>query len=107
MTKKTAKKPIRQTIEESLAQIPDPELGISIVDLGLIYDISVGAGGNVTILMTLTSIGCPLYDQIESTIREAVSQLPGIASVSVNLTFEPPWTPEKMSDSARQQLGFV
>lgn len=94
-------------IETALKTIPDPELGISIVDLGLVYGITVnGTEGTVTVKMTLTSVGCPLFHLISEPIREAVSALPGVKKVNVDLTFEPPWSVERMSPQARMQLGI-
>jgi metal-sulfur cluster biosynthetic enzyme len=94
-------------VEKVLKKIPDPEIGVSIWDLGLIYDITVeGTTGRVRILMTLTTIGCPLFDLIANPVREAVGKLPGVKAVDVELTFDPPWSTEKMSEEAKAQLGF-
>lgn len=90
-----------------LDTIPDPELGISIFQLGLIYDVTVDKQNNVRIVMTLTTIGCPLFDHIQGPIVEEVSKLKGVKHVEVELTFEPPWTPDTMSKEAKIQLGFV
>lgn len=99
--------PTKHDIEKVLREIPDPEIGVSILDLGLIYDIGVDEkSGTVRILMTLTSIGCPLFDQIAMPIRERVGKLKGVKKVDVDLTFEPPWDTEKMSEEAKMQLGF-
>ena len=95
-------------IQNVLKNIPDPEIGVSLWDLGLIYNIDIDAKlGNVTILMTLTTIGCPLFEQIAGSIREAVGKLPGVKSVDVELTFEPPWSVDRMSEVAKLQLGFA
>ncbi|MEK7129804.1 MAG: metal-sulfur cluster assembly factor [Patescibacteria group bacterium] len=95
-------------IQNVLKNIPDPEIGVSLWDLGLIYNIDIDAKlGNVTILMTLTTIGCPLFEQIAGSIREAVGKLPGVKSVDVELTFEPPWSVDRMSEAAKLQLGFA
>ncbi len=95
----------KKQIEKVLDTIPDPEIGISILQLGLIYGIEV-IGGNVRIIMTLTSIGCPLFDQIAGPIREELGKLRGVKKVEIDLTFEPPWTPDTMSKEAKLQLGF-
>ncbi len=97
----------KKQVEKILDEIPDPEMGISIVALGLIYEIEVDAKQNIRILMTLTSIGCPLFDQIESPIREELGKLKGIGKITIDLTFEPPWTPDKMTEEGKMQLGFV
>ena len=96
----------KKEIEEVLNTIPDPEIGISIVELGLIYDCSIDKNGHVEILMTLTSIGCPLFDEILRPIEEVIKPLDGVTKVSVNLTFEPPWSIDRVSEHARALLGF-
>lgn len=95
-------------VERVLKEIPDPEIGVSILDLGLVYEITIDEKkGAVRILMTLTSIGCPLFDQIAIPIRKGVGKLAGVKKVDVDLTFEPPWSTEKMSPEAKEQLGFT
>lgn len=83
----------------------DPELHINIVDLGLVYDVREEAG-EVEVEMTLTTPGCPLASVIDQKIREAVMKVPGVKSVTLELTFDPPWTQEMMSDEAKAELGF-
>ena len=91
-----------------LKTVPDPELGISVVDLGLIYGIDIDRKRSiVTIRMTLTSIGCPLYNLIADPIKDRIGKIKGVKSVNVELTFEPPWTPEKMSPDAKARLGIL
>ncbi len=97
----------KKQVEKALDTISDPELGISIFQLGLIYGVEVDKKGNVRIIMTLTTIGCPLFDQIKELIVEAVGNLKGVKTVDVELTFEPPWTPDTMSEEAKIQLGFA
>lgn len=97
----------KKQIEEVLDTIPDPEIGISLLQLGLIYGVTVEKGGNIRILMTLTTIGCPLFDQIAGPIREKVGSIPGVKNIDIDLTFEPPWSPDTMSEDAKIQLGFV
>ena len=89
-----------------LKNVPDPELGISIVDLGLVYDAKIDDKGNVEVLMTLTTMGCPLFDLIADPVRSELKKLKGVKDVNVELTFEPPWSPEKMSEEAKIKLGF-
>lgn len=102
---KTIKK---KDIEKILKIIPDPEIGVSLWDLGLVYNIAIDKkSGKVTILMTLTTVGCPLFDQIAGPIREQVGKLDGVKSVDIELTFEPPWNMDRMSEAAKIQLGFV
>ena len=85
----------REQVVEALRDVFDPELGMSVVDLGLIYDVHVD-GGHVGITMTLTSAGCPLHDAMTDWVRRAVERVPDVAHVAVTLTFDPPWTPERM-----------
>jgi metal-sulfur cluster biosynthetic enzyme len=89
----------RTQITDALREVFDPELGMSIVDLGLIYDVGID-GGRVRILMTLTTQGCPLHDSMTEWVRRAIGRIPGVENVAVTLTFEPPWTPERMDHSA-------
>lgn len=97
----------KSDIEKILKTIPDPEIGVSIWDLGLIYEIGIDAKtGTIRILMTLTTIGCPLFDLIAGPIREEVGKLKGVKKVDVELTFEPPWSMDRMSEEAKAQLGF-
>jgi metal-sulfur cluster biosynthetic enzyme len=98
----------KQHVEEILDTIPDPEIGISIWQLGLIYNIELDKKKKtVTITMTLTTIGCPLFDHIAGPIREKLMSQGDIKDVFIDLTFEPPWSPEKMSEDAKMQLGFI
>ncbi|MFZ5845563.1 MAG: metal-sulfur cluster assembly factor [Patescibacteria group bacterium] len=100
--------PTKGDIEHVLRQIPDPEIGVSLWDLGLIYGIEIDAKkGSVEIKMTLTSIGCPLFSLIAEPVKKEVGKLPGVKEVEVELTFDPPWTVEKMSKAAKQQMGFL
>ncbi len=97
----------KKDIEKVLRRIPDPEIGVSIADLGLVYNININKKtGNVVILMTLTTVGCPLFEQIAGPIRKQVGALKGVKKVELNLTFEPPWTVDRMSREAKEQLGF-
>jgi metal-sulfur cluster biosynthetic enzyme len=97
----------QKQVEKILDTVPDPELGISLVQLGLIYSVKVDKKNNIQIVMTLTSVGCPLFDQIEAPIREELGKLDSVGKIEIDLTFEPPWTPDKMSTEAKMQLGFA
>jgi metal-sulfur cluster biosynthetic enzyme len=94
-----------EDVTEALRQVFDPELGLDIVELGLLYDVQIVNGG-VTVIYTLTSLGCPVGPLIQEQIVEAVRELPGAEKVDVQLTWEPPWTPERMSEDAKLLLGF-
>lgn len=96
---------LENKIWKKLRTVIDPELGISIVELGLIYDVKVYKS-KARILMTLTTIGCPLFSIIESQIKEAILKVADIDTVAIKLTFDPPWSMEKMSENARAELGI-
>jgi metal-sulfur cluster biosynthetic enzyme len=88
----------REQVVVALRSVVDPELGRSIVDLGLVYGIQT-AGGRVHVTMTLTTPGCPLHDVMADWVRRAVGGLPGVERVDVTLTFDPPWTPARFAGS--------
>jgi metal-sulfur cluster biosynthetic enzyme len=95
----------KDDVLEALHQVEDPELGMDVVDLGLVYDVSL-EGPKVKVVHTLTSMGCPVGPMIQEDIHRVTTELPGVEEVEVELTFDPPWTPEKMSDDAKFILGF-
>jgi len=97
--------PTREEVVDSLHQVEDPELGMDIVDLGLLYDVEV-EGPKVKVIYTLTSMGCPAGAMIQEDIDRVVRELEGVEDVEFELTFEPPWTPERMSEDAKFILGF-
>ncbi len=92
-------------VEAALTNVIDPELGLDFVELGLIYGISVD-GGAVHVTFSLTSPGCPIGPQVIEQIDEFVSELDGVDSVEVEMTFVPPWTPDRMSEDAKFALGY-
>src|SRR5690554_2699797 len=94
----------KEQIEEALRDVLDPQLGINIVDLGLIYEINLDDKNNVNIKMTLTTQGCPLHDSITFGIQNRLKLLEGIGEIDVQLVWEPRWTPSRMSDYARELL---
>ena len=97
--------PTRDEVVEALHQVEDPELGMDIVDLGLLYDVDV-EGSTVKVSYTLTSMGCPAGAMIQEDIDRVVGELPGVDAVQAELTFEPPWSPDLMSEDAKFILGF-
>ena len=100
--------PLRPELVRGLLRtVIDPELGVNIVDLGLVYEIATDDGGTVTIEMTLTTPGCPLGGFLEDQIRACLTALPQVREVRVELVWEPPWEPQAMSDAAREQLGWL
>ena len=100
---------IKLTTDEvikKLSTIKDPELGINIYDLGLIYDIKIDEGNNVNITMTLTTVNCPVADSFPLDIAKNITSLENTGQVKVKLTFDPPWNKDMMSDDARIALGY-
>ena len=96
----------QEQIIDKLRQCLDPELGINIIDLGLVYCVSIESS-RVNILMTLTTPGCPLDSYFVKDITSKLKSLKGISDVSVELTFDPLWSPSKMSQESQDLLGFV
>lgn len=90
---------------ERLERVIDPELGLDIVNLGMVYEVAV-RGADVAIEMTLTTPGCPLHASIEEQVRARVGELAGIGQITVNLVWDPPWTPMSLSEAAKRVLGF-
>jgi metal-sulfur cluster biosynthetic enzyme len=97
--------PTREEVVDALRQVEDPELGMDIVDLGLLYDVEVDEA-KVKILYSLTSMGCPAGPLIEQDIERVAREVPGVGDVETELTFEPPWSPDRMSDDAKFILGI-
>ena len=92
-------------VMDALRDVIDPELGLDFVELGLIYDVTID-NGTVSVVYTLTTPGCPIGPQVSEQIDEFVSDLEDVNEVQSTLTFEPPWSPERMSDDAKFALGF-
>ena len=91
---------------EALREVVDPELGVNVVDLGLIYDVTV-TPDTATITMTLTTPGCPLHESIRSAVEQALAHyFPAIQEVTVNLVWEPRWRPEMITPAGREELGW-
>jgi metal-sulfur cluster biosynthetic enzyme len=103
-TEINANVPARNVLE-SLHAVIDPELGIDIVSLGMVYEVSV-VGGDINIEMTLTTPGCPLHASIEADVKHVLGQVPGVDAINVELVWDPPWTPDAMNDYAKRSLGF-
>ncbi|WP_416827043.1 metal-sulfur cluster assembly factor [Ectobacillus polymachus] len=96
---------LEQEIYDVLEHVKDPELGMDIINLGLVYDVDISSENNVTITMTLTSIGCPLGGEIVSSVKMAASSIQGVHEVAVNIVFNPPWTTDRMTRLAKIALG--
>jgi metal-sulfur cluster biosynthetic enzyme len=97
--------PTREEVIEALHQVEDPELGMDIVELGLLYDVEV-EGPKVKVIYSLTSLGCPAGPMIQEDIRQVTASVEGVDEVETELSWDPPWTPEKMSEDAKFILGF-
>jgi metal-sulfur cluster biosynthetic enzyme len=97
--------PTQEQVVDALRQVEDPELGMDIVELGLFYD-AVIDGPNVKVTYSLTSMACPVGPMIEEEINRVVLEVDGVNDVKAVLTFDPPWTPERMSEDAKFILGF-
>lgn len=98
------------SVREALKQVVDPELFVNIVDLGLVYTVTVSDAeegkSNVSIEMTMTSPACPAGPQLIQNSKDAIGRIEGVAAVEVKLVMTPPWTPDRMTDDARDQLGI-
>lgn len=99
-------KAMSNLIMEALEEVIDPELGIDIVNLGLVYGVDVGEDGDVLVTMTLTAMGCPLAATIEREVRMTVMPIEGVKSVDVNIVWNPPWSKDNMSRYAKIALGI-
>jgi|SRR5215813_3132024 len=100
----------QEDVFSALKQCYDPEIPVNIVDLGLIYDVRLDAAPDqlqdITVEMTLTAQGCPEHVNISAQVKSRCEQLPGIRNATVNVVWNPPWTPERLSPDARKQLGI-
>lgn len=90
----------------ALGEVLDPELAIGILDLGLVYDVRI-AGEAVAVEMTLTTPGCPLHGSLADAVEARLAQVEGVGSVEVSVVWDPPWTPDAMSERAKRLLGFA
>lgn len=96
----------RDDIIAGIKSVQDPELMLNVYELGLIYDIAPQENGDVRIVMTLTSPACPIAGDMPYMVAHAVSSVPGVGVVSVELTFEPPWTTDKLSEEIKLMMGI-
>ena len=98
---------LQASVVEVLKSIYDPEIPVDIYELGLIYDVDISDDGDATITMTLTTPHCPVAESLPNEVELRVLSVPGIRDAVVNLVWEPPWDPSKMSDEARLELGML
>lgn len=97
---------LKDSIYSALEQVIDPELGIDIVNLGLVYDVSMDENGTAKITMTLTAMGCPLAGVIVDEVKQALADIPEVKDTEVNIVWNPPWTKDRMSRYAKIALGI-
>lgn len=102
----TARAKMCSLIYEALHNVYDPELGVNVVDLGLIYEIDVKEDGHVTITMTLTTPGCPMHESIGEGVGVVLQDIPEVTSGEIHLVWDPPWEPSRMTEEGRHMLGF-
>ncbi|MRX73479.1 DUF59 domain-containing protein [Bacillus lacus] len=98
---------LKENLMGALEQVVDPELGVDIVNLGLVYDVDMDEEGKTDVTMTLTSMGCPLAGTIVDQVKTALTDLPEVKEVDVNIVWNPPWTKDKMSRIAKIALGIT
>ncbi len=98
--------PTEEQVYEALEEVIDPELGLDFVSLGLVYDVNVDGEGEVDITFTLTTPACPIGPQVSEQMREFVGDLDGVQRVNPKMIFDPPWSPEMMSEDAKFALGY-
>ena len=98
---------VYEAVIEALKEIYDPEIPVNIYDLGLIYGVEVAAGGHIAVTMTLTTPHCPVAESMPAEVELRVGSVPGVSVADVNLVWDPPWDPQKMSDEAKLELGML
>ncbi|WP_425387073.1 metal-sulfur cluster assembly factor [Alicyclobacillus contaminans] len=96
-----------EEVREKLRDVYDPEIGVNVVDLGLIYKLEEVREGSLYIEMTMTTPGCPAHDTLRDSVEWAAAQAFGVGLVQVNVVWDPPWNPDKMSDEAKEFLGYL
>ncbi|MEM9710094.1 MAG: DUF59 domain-containing protein [Pseudomonadota bacterium] len=99
--------PLYDGVVEACRSVFDPEIPVNIYDLGLVYTIAITDDGAVSVIMTLTAPGCPVAGEMPGGVADAIEPLPGVQSVDVDITWEPPWGMDMMTDEARLELGFM
>jgi FeS assembly SUF system protein len=111
MAEEEAKQPsadtLRDKVLQAIKEVYDPEIPVDVYELGLIYEINVYPVNNVYVLMTLTSPSCPSAEQIPGEVEQKIKEIEGVNDVQVELTFDPPYTQDMMSEAAKLELGFL
>ncbi|MBC7677316.1 MAG: SUF system Fe-S cluster assembly protein [Rhodoferax sp.] len=103
----TTDHPLYESVVDACRTVFDPEIPVNIYDLGLVYTIEISPENEVEVMMTLTAPGCPVAGEMPGWVADAVGPLAGVKQVNVNMTFDPPWGMEMMSDEAKLELGFM
>jgi FeS assembly SUF system protein len=98
---------LESQVENTLRTIYDPEIPVNIFELGLVYEIKIDKDNKVEISMTLTSPNCPVAESLPGEVEYKVKQVPGVSDAVVEIVWDPPWTPDLMSDAAKLELGFM
>ena len=96
----------KEQVLEKLRSVNDPELRINVVDLGLIYETTISEKNDITVVMTVTTPGCPIIDQFLEQVHEQIESLEGVGKITVKLTFDPPWSVDKIKPELREALGM-
>ena len=96
----------KESVMEKLKEVTDPEMHVNIIDLGLVYDVAIDKG-MVVVTMTLTSPACPVGPMILDAVEETVKAIEGVKGVSIEIVWDPPWSPDRMSDEAKMELGIL
>ena len=95
-----------ENVIDALREVFDPEIPVNVVDLGLVYDVKIEDGNKVSVKMTLTAPGCPLASVVEEDARDKILSVTGAKEADIEIVFEPPWTPERLTDEGRKALGW-
>jgi FeS assembly SUF system protein len=106
MEENTVNSELKQKVIDVLKTCYDPEIPVDVYELGLVYNVDIKAGDAVEITMTLTSPACPVAESLPPQIEEKVAAIEGVSSAKIDITWDPPWAPEMMSEAARLTLGF-
>ena len=97
---------LEKQVTAALAEVYDPEIPVNIHELGLIYEVRIQDDHSVYILMTMTAPNCPVAESLPVEVKEKIRSVPGVNDVQVEITWDPPWSPDRMSDAAKLQLGM-